>query len=689
VELDLSSKVHDAGEVGALDLLVDPTGAGYYVYYAVEGSDRLRVSHFTVGSSTEQVIWNNPGLGYDTTNPYHVGGSLNIGPDGKLYISIGDRTQGLSQDLTNVFGKILRINTNGTIPTDNPFYDGAGPNIDEIWAYGLRNPYRTSFDKATGTYWVGDVGGNIDNQAYEEVDIVEAGHNYGWPGCEGPLGLPKNGPVCPGGVTGPVFSYPHNINGGCCFNRAIIGGEIYHGSVFPLAGYYVYADYPSDTFFWLKLGADGRTAVANGTLATGAAPTPVWMGVGPDGYIYWLSLGGQLRKLGYSGSVNAPPTISASSATPTSGSAPLAVTFTGAATDPDGTPVTYAWDFGDHTSSTQASPTHTYTAKGMYSARLLVSSGGNSVSGDPITIVVGTPPTATITSPPDGTMFNAGQTITFTGTGTDPTTGPLPASALSWNILFLHNAHSHPGITGTGSSITFAIPTTGHDYSGTTRYLVSLTATNSDGLSTTTSITIWPNKVTVGVTSNKADSMTVDNVTQTLPFSIDTVIGFQHTISVPASMCSSGQLWNFSAWSDGGARTHTITVTAGLNLVATYVNSGTSCSTIGTLRYSVSNTRANPLGLDGATLSRAKPVYVFLDTVATNYKRVEFWLDQPVTTTPRQVEALAPYDFAGGATATANPFNLGTLTAGHTITSRATRSDGTTGIVTATFTVGP
>ena len=212
--LDLSSEVYDQGEAGAMDLLVDKAGTGFFVYYAVSGSDRLRVSHFTVGSSAEQVIWTNPGLGYDTSNPYHIGGSLNYGPDGKLYLGIGDQTKGLSQDLTNVFGKILRINTDGSVPTDNPFYDGAGSNIDEIWAYGLRNPYRTSFDPVTGRYWVGDVGGNVATQAYEEVDIVTKGANYGWPLCEGPLGQPKNGPVCPAGVTGPVYSYPHDSDGG-------------------------------------------------------------------------------------------------------------------------------------------------------------------------------------------------------------------------------------------------------------------------------------------------------------------------------------------------------------------------------------------------------------------------------------------------------------------------------------------
>ena len=585
VLLDLTAKVNDAGEAGSLDVLVDRTGSGFWIYYTVAGSDRLRISHFTVGSSAETVVWTNPGLGYNTANPYHVGGALDLGPDGKLYLSVGDRVEGRSNDLTNVFGKVLRINTDGTVPADNPFHDGAGPHVDEIWAHGLRNPYRAAFDRTTGLYWVGDVGGNIDTQAYEEVDIVEAGKGYGWPTCEGPLGLPKNGPVCPAGVTGPVHSYSHDVGAGCCSNRAIVGGEVYRGSVFPLQGHYLFADYAADTFSWLQLGADGRTAVADGLLATASASTPVWMGVGPDGYVYWLSFGwsgnGQLRRLGYSGGADAPPTITTASSTPRSGPAPLAVRFTGVASDPDGTPVTYAWDFGDGSTSTQASPTHTYASSGRYSARLRVSSGGATVSSDPIPIVVGAPPTATITGPSDGTTFDAGQRFTMTGTGHDPGTGALPGSALSWEIRFLHNEHSHPGASGTGSSITFTVPSSGHDFAGTTRYEVSLTATDPDGLTDTSSIVLEPNKTTVAVRSDKAGSMTVDNVTQTLPHTVDTLVGFRHVLSVPTATCVGGTQWTFSSWSDGGAQTHTITATHGLELTATYVSTATACGTSG------------------------------------------------------------------------------------------------------------
>src|SRR5207344_307873 len=127
-----------------------------------------------------------------------------------------------AQDLTSPRGKILRINRDGTVPTDNPFYDGTGPNRDEIWARGLRNPFRAFYDSLSGRLYVGDVGGNDYSTAQEEVNLGVAGANYGWPTCEGSScgGNPQ--------ITTPVYSYPHNGR-----DASITGGFIYRGSKFP------------------------------------------------------------------------------------------------------------------------------------------------------------------------------------------------------------------------------------------------------------------------------------------------------------------------------------------------------------------------------------------------------------------------------------------------------------------------
>ena len=154
-----------------------------------------------------------------------------------------------------MFGKI-RINPDGSVPTDNPLYDGAGPNVDEIYAYGLRNPFRSSFDSETGVFYVGDVGGNDDLTAYEGLNVIVPGANYGWPMCEGPLGPPKLGATCPGGVTAPLHYYHHSPygNGSTETSRAIVGGMVYRGTSFPAGfrGTYVFGDFPKGDVYWLE-----------------------------------------------------------------------------------------------------------------------------------------------------------------------------------------------------------------------------------------------------------------------------------------------------------------------------------------------------------------------------------------------------------------------------------------------------
>ena len=177
-----------AGERGLVGLTVDPnfdSNGWLYVYYTTT-EPRNRVSRFTIiGDSasldSEFVVWENP----DLAATWHHGGAIGFGPDGKLYIATGEQhNPPLAQDLSNHHGKILRLQADGAIPKDNPFVDtpGAEPHI---WAYGLRNPYRFSFDQVTGDMWIGNVGGNLIT-SWEEIERGEAGANYGWPEQEGP-----------------------------------------------------------------------------------------------------------------------------------------------------------------------------------------------------------------------------------------------------------------------------------------------------------------------------------------------------------------------------------------------------------------------------------------------------------------------------------------------------------------------
>jgi len=583
------------GEAGLLDVAVDPNFATnhYFYLYNSTTAQKLEISRYVFSATgpqtlaTRTVIWTNPGPGF--VYSYHIGGSINFGPDGKLYVSIGENTVAPnSQDLTNVFGKILRINPDGTVPTDNPFYDGAGPHVDEIWAYGLRNPYRTSFDFETGQYYVGDVGGNDQATAYEEIDIVSAGKNYGWPSCEGPLGPPKVGSTCPAGVTGPLYSYQHlpDANGQNP-SRAVVGGVVYRGASFPASfrGTYVYADYAKGDIYWLEQGAGGATSGVFKTVTSSTTPiNPVWVDVSPfDGNIYWLGLeqnyGTQLRRLRYNGSSASPPVIQSSSATPALGALGTPTSFTASATDANGDAISYVWDFGDGSTGTGAQATHTYAAAGSYSARVTVTAGVDVVRGQAITVQIGNRPVPSLVRPAGGTTFRAGTQITLTASATDAEDGTVPANRLAWTVVFRHDNHTHPVSTGTGTSVVIPVPTSGHDFSGDTGYVVTLVATDSTGLTGTTSFDLQPEKVLVPVTSNIAVDVTIDGIVRPTPTNIDTILGFQHAVSVPTPVCIGTTSWAFASWSDGGARSHTVTIAAApVTLTATYAAAG-SCGT--------------------------------------------------------------------------------------------------------------
>ena len=167
---------------GIFSIALDPnfaTNHYYYVFYTTRTPNRDRLSRFTANATltttnlnTEVVLYQDP----QDANTEHHGGAIVFGNDGKLYFTTGDHFQGApSQDLTSPRGKIHRINPDGTVPTDNPFYDGNGPNVDSIWALGLRNPYRAYYDAPTGRLFVGDVGGNDAATAKEEVNLGAEG----------------------------------------------------------------------------------------------------------------------------------------------------------------------------------------------------------------------------------------------------------------------------------------------------------------------------------------------------------------------------------------------------------------------------------------------------------------------------------------------------------------------------------
>jgi hypothetical protein len=426
--------------------------------------------------------------------------------------------------------------------------------------------------------FIGDVGGNDYSTAKEEVEIGARGANYGWPNYEGPCPAPA--------CTSPLYWWAHNGR-----DSAVTGGFVYHGSAFP-AGYdgsYFFADYTQNWIRRLTLDANGNlSGVTNFEPADGSVDGPygdiVYLVEGPDGALYYLDLGysdiggsygiSKLRRIKYVQSNQAP--VVAASANVTSGPAPLSVNFSSAgSSDPEGVQLTYNWNFGDNITSTAANPVHVYTATGTFSARLTVSDGVNSTTSSPITISVGNRPVASITSPIDGTFFRAGDVISFGGNATDTEDGTLPASAFTWNIDFLHEGHVHPGTPITGvKSGTFQIPTTGHDFSGNTRYRITLTVTDSTGLVDTKFVTIWPTKVNLTFTTAPSGlTLYLDGIAKSTPFVYDTLVGFNHTIEA-RNQSANGNNYTFASWSDGGTQTHTLVVPASdTSYTATYTSS--------------------------------------------------------------------------------------------------------------------
>lgn len=262
VFLDISSKVLYGGEMGLLGLAFHPNykeNGFFYLDYTTDNPRRTVISRFQVSNadpydadpSSEKVI-------LEVEQPYenHNGGQISFGPDGYLYISLGDGGSGgdplnAGQDLHNLLGKLLRIDVdsnedgkNYSIPEDNPFKGNTGGFKEEIYAYGLRNVWRFSFDKQN-RLWAADVGQN----KWEEINLIEKGKNYGWRIMEGKHCYNPETDCDTTGIVLPVWEYGHDDMGGF----SITGGFVYEGNSTPaLKGKYIYADYVSGRIWQLE-----------------------------------------------------------------------------------------------------------------------------------------------------------------------------------------------------------------------------------------------------------------------------------------------------------------------------------------------------------------------------------------------------------------------------------------------------
>jgi glucose/arabinose dehydrogenase len=601
--LDLTSAgVCYFSERGLLGVAVDPafaTNHFIYTYSTRKKSDGAcvnRVSRFTMNGdvvepSSEVALIDNI---FVSAGGGHSGGDVFFGKDGFLYVSVGDGycdytgtggcagNNDASRDKNVPLGKILRVTRDGAIPASNPYASSGGrcntgnttPGkfCQETFAWGLRNPFRFAFDpNATGTrFFINDVGQNN----WEEIDDGQAGADYGYNVREGHCATGSYtdcGPQ-PAGMTNPIFDYSHQ--GEC---TGITGGAFVPSGLWPspYSGSYLYSDYVCGKIFRLVPKSGGGYDSTEFVSGLGSS-SAVALAFGPYGAsqaLYYTSYagGGEVRRIAYTGSLNHQPTAKLT-ASPTSGPVPLTVSFDGSgSSDPDLADVlTYVWDFGDGSPPTETlgpKVDHTYTAHASQTATLRVRDAQGATS-DPATVRIdagNTPPTPKIEAPADTLRFAVGQDITLRGSATDPDEGTLPDSRLSWEVVRVHNQHTHPFLPTTdGNNVHFTAPGPEDFAAAANSYLeIRLTATDSNGGSKTVTQALRPNAVQLTFATNPSGlKLSVAGSSIVAPQTFTSWEGDQVPVEAQGQFDSSNRYYRFSSWSDGGGAAHKYTTPA-------------------------------------------------------------------------------------------------------------------------------
>ena len=566
---DLRSQVDDLGDRGLFNVALDNNFAqnGFiYIMYvadtnnADDGVGETRLARMTVNgdrASNLVVLFDNfP----DADVALHYGGAVEHGPDGKLYVTIGDHLLGRNgQDLGNLEGTILRLNTNGTIPTDNPFYGQLNGDLRAIYAYGVRNPWQMEQHPTSGEIFFSDVG----SDDFEELNVLQRGANYGWFEAEGP-----KDPGDPASFVDPLWAYRHSDTfpndpfAGC----AIVGGAFYEtpNPTFPaeFRGQYFTGDY-----------CEGRIVTVDPN--TGAASQFM------DGFNFGLldlevsPINGDLYFIDQ--------TFNDDNTFPRGGVGKI--TFVGEQTEisitsqPSDVSIARGGDASFFVSAIGPGDlTYQWRRNGAFiqgetSSRLTLVNVGDSDDGDLFSVNVysdgqllrsdsavlrltnNTAPVPTISfSGADG-GYRAGQEITFSGSATDAEDGTIPGRTLRWDVRLNHDDHDHPLVDGfIGRTSTYTLPPA-IETSTNVWITLYLTATDSDGTSTTVTQRIDPRIVTITLDSDPSGlNVSLDGNTRLAPFSFDSVVGVVREISAPASQTRNGTTYTYESWSDGLGR---------------------------------------------------------------------------------------------------------------------------------------
>jgi glucose/arabinose dehydrogenase len=481
-------------------------------------------------------------------------------------------------------GTMIRVDSNtGAGLPGNPLASSADANARRIVAYGLRNPFRFTIRPGTNELWIGDVGWG----KWEEIDRISnptdaTPRNFGWPCYEGDVRQPvydgTNLTMCEqlytatNAIVSPYYAYSHResmLSGDTCSDAApctsaISGLAFYTGGSYPTSydGALFFADYGRHAIWVMFPGADGLPDPSTRQTFITGITGPVSMKIGPEGDLFIVDITGIIYRVRYFGG-NQPP-IAAAHASPTSGAAPLTVSFDASNShDPDGDPISLAWDLdgdGQYDDSIATQPTWVYPNNGDYTARLKVTDNHSASSTTAIDISVGnTPPTVFIDTPGANQQWSVGDTLTFSGHATDAQDGALPPAALTWTIVLHHcyrpgDCHEHLMQDVSGASGTLTL----EDHEDLPYLELRLTAIDGGGLSSTVSRSLFPRSTTLGLRSNPGGlTLVLDTGDYATPSDHTVIVGSTHTlIAEPVQ-----QHMSFDQWSDGSsAQLRTITV---------------------------------------------------------------------------------------------------------------------------------
>jgi glucose/arabinose dehydrogenase len=606
VALDLSDRICTNWERGVNGVAVDPdfTSNHYvYVYYTYNKHNECphddinnpnnpvnRLVRFSlppgnqIDPSTEIVLVDNiPQL-----KGTHNAGDLNFGADGWLYVSVGDGGKWVNAtDLSNLAGKILRVGAAGTLPNDNPYTHvqgarrcgdptelppGTGPCL-EIFAHGLRNPFRFAFQPGSDVFFINDVG----QDSWEEINIGNSGANYGWNVREGPCPFPSRldcDPSVPSGYDDPVYYYHHST--GC---YAITGSAFVPAGIWPAEfdNAYLFGDYGCGKIWRLVPGDHYTATVFASGLGTNGLVSMIFGPYGETQALYYTTYanGGQVRRITFMDG-NRPPKAVASADPAYGASVPLTVTLSAAGSlDPDADDsLVFDWDFGDGqvlTATASLTITHAYAPAGVYTATLVARDNRGAASA-PVSVRIdagNTPPQPHLAWLSPQAPFAVGDLLEWQASATDPEDGDLPPNALSWEAWLHHidetfpdNAHVHPLLPPSAGQVISLTAPGPEDLGATALSFIELqlTATDSWGLPAMITQAVVPNRVPVAFQANLPQiEMRLEGLTVTLPYSLTSWQNAPLALSIPLQTDPLGQRLALAAWSDSPVFTATRT----------------------------------------------------------------------------------------------------------------------------------